>query len=141
MQKPVRRLPLVLAILGLGVLAGVAVALWGDGVASPGQGNGDDRSGAEVDPAGGGSSSGPVAPGSGPGASRPGSAVKDPDAPVSSDDPPTRPAPVVVTDPPDAFAGINSFEDCAAAGYPIMESFPEQCRTPDGRLFVRVIEN
>jgi len=31
---------------------------------------------------------------------------------------------------------INSFEECAAAGYPIMESYPEQCRTPDGRLFI-----
>lgn len=35
---------------------------------------------------------------------------------------------------------INSFEECAAAGYPIMESYPEQCRTPDGRLFVRDVE-
>jgi hypothetical protein len=34
---------------------------------------------------------------------------------------------------------IDSFEDCAAAGYPIMESYPEQCRTPDGRTFVRDI--
>jgi hypothetical protein len=31
---------------------------------------------------------------------------------------------------------IDSFVSCAAAGYPIMESFPRQCRTPDGRLFV-----
>lgn len=31
---------------------------------------------------------------------------------------------------------INSFEECKAAGYPVMESYPEQCRTPDGRLFV-----
>ncbi len=31
---------------------------------------------------------------------------------------------------------ISSFEECASAGYPIMESYPEQCRTPDGRLFV-----
>ncbi len=31
---------------------------------------------------------------------------------------------------------IGSFEDCALAGYPIMESYPEQCRTPDGRTFV-----
>lgn len=32
---------------------------------------------------------------------------------------------------------IASFEECRAAGYPIMESYPEQCRTPDGRLFVK----
>lgn len=29
---------------------------------------------------------------------------------------------------------VISFEDCAAL-YPVMESFPRQCRTPDGRLF------
>lgn len=34
---------------------------------------------------------------------------------------------------------INSFEDCAAAGYPIQESYPEQCTTSDGRHFTRVI--
>ena len=59
----------------------------------------------------------------------------DPDQPVSSEDPPapTRPAP----SPPDD--GIDSFEDCAAAGYPIAESYPEQCFTPDGRSFTRSI--
>lgn len=31
---------------------------------------------------------------------------------------------------------ITTFEECASAGYPIMESYPEQCRTPDGRVFV-----
>lgn len=34
---------------------------------------------------------------------------------------------------------ISSFEDCAAAGFPVMESYPEQCRTSDGRTFTRVI--
>lgn len=34
---------------------------------------------------------------------------------------------------------INSYEDCVAAGYPIMESYPEQCATPDGRFFTRDI--
>src|SRR3989344_2601372 len=32
--------------------------------------------------------------------------------------------------------GIASFEECVAAGYPVMESYPSQCRTPDGTLFV-----
>ncbi len=36
---------------------------------------------------------------------------------------------------------ISNFEECAAAGNPIMESYPEQCRTPDGRTFVRDISN
>lgn len=34
---------------------------------------------------------------------------------------------------------INSFDGCASAGYPIMESYPRQCRTPDGRGFVEAI--
>ena len=34
---------------------------------------------------------------------------------------------------------VTSFEECAAAGYPVMESYPEQCRTPEGQLFVREI--
>ncbi|KKS82270.1 MAG: hypothetical protein UV58_C0011G0024 [Candidatus Wolfebacteria bacterium GW2011_GWC1_43_10] len=36
---------------------------------------------------------------------------------------------------------ISSFEDCAGAGYPIMESYPRQCNTPDGRHFVEKVEN
>lgn len=31
---------------------------------------------------------------------------------------------------------INSFEDCVSAGNPAMESYPPQCRAPDGRTFV-----
>ncbi|HCS78848.1 TPA: hypothetical protein DIV55_03825 [Patescibacteria group bacterium] len=31
---------------------------------------------------------------------------------------------------------ISSFAACAAAGYPVAESYPRQCRTPDGRNFV-----
>ncbi|MBU0767180.1 Gmad2 immunoglobulin-like domain-containing protein [Patescibacteria group bacterium] len=34
---------------------------------------------------------------------------------------------------------IENFDDCAAAGNPIMESYPQQCRTEDGRLFVQDI--
>ena len=34
---------------------------------------------------------------------------------------------------------VSNFEECAAAGYPIMESYPEQCRTPDGRLFIHEV--
>ncbi|MBP9697942.1 MAG: Gmad2 immunoglobulin-like domain-containing protein [Candidatus Moranbacteria bacterium] len=30
---------------------------------------------------------------------------------------------------------VNSFEDCEKAGYPVMESYPRQCATPDGRTF------
>jgi hypothetical protein len=30
---------------------------------------------------------------------------------------------------------INNYNDCVAAGYPVMESLPEQCATDDGRVF------
>ena len=35
-----------------------------------------------------------------------------------------------------AIAKISNFEECKNAGYPVMESYPEQCRTPDGRNFI-----
>jgi hypothetical protein len=37
---------------------------------------------------------------------------------------------------PSAVQGIKSFDDCVKAGYPILESYPRQCKTPDGRNFV-----
>lgn len=33
-------------------------------------------------------------------------------------------------------AKITNFEQCAEAGFAVMESYPEQCRTSDGRIFV-----
>lgn len=38
-------------------------------------------------------------------------------------------------------AEVRSFEDCASAGYPVMESYPRQCRTPDGKTFVESEES
>lgn len=35
---------------------------------------------------------------------------------------------------------VSSFEECVAAGNPVMESFPEKCKTPDGRQFIREIQ-
>lgn len=35
---------------------------------------------------------------------------------------------------------INSFTECAEHGYLVMESYPRQCMTPDGRSFVEEIE-
>ncbi|MFZ5365362.1 MAG: DUF333 domain-containing protein [Patescibacteria group bacterium] len=35
---------------------------------------------------------------------------------------------------------IENFDECAAAGNPVMESYPRQCRTADGRLFVEEID-
>jgi hypothetical protein len=37
-------------------------------------------------------------------------------------------------------AAINDFDSCAAV-YPVMETYPEQCRTPDGRTFTKDIGN
>lgn len=34
---------------------------------------------------------------------------------------------------------INNFEQCAQAGYSVMESYPRQCQTPDGRNFVEIL--
>lgn len=34
---------------------------------------------------------------------------------------------------------ITTFEECAAAGNPILETYPEQCRTPDGKQFVKQV--
>ncbi|MFA5420432.1 MAG: Gmad2 immunoglobulin-like domain-containing protein [Patescibacteria group bacterium] len=36
---------------------------------------------------------------------------------------------------------VTSFNECLEAGYMIMESYPRQCRTPDGVLFVENIGN
>ncbi len=35
---------------------------------------------------------------------------------------------------------IATFAECKDAGYPIMESYPEQCSTPDGRTFVNEVQ-
>jgi hypothetical protein len=34
---------------------------------------------------------------------------------------------------------VDSYDACAAAGFPIMESYPEQCALPDGRTFTREV--
>ncbi len=34
---------------------------------------------------------------------------------------------------------VTSFESCASAGYPIMESYPRQCRALDGKTYVEEI--
>ncbi|RDJ31606.1 MAG: hypothetical protein DWQ18_06045 [Crenarchaeota archaeon] len=36
-------------------------------------------------------------------------------------------------------SAIDSFEECTAAGNPVMESYPRQCRTDDGQTFVEEI--
>ncbi len=31
---------------------------------------------------------------------------------------------------------ISNFQECAAAGYPVMQSYPRQCGAPGGRMFI-----
>ena len=38
-------------------------------------------------------------------------------------------------------ATITTFEECTAAGNPVMESYPRQCNTKDGKHFVEDIGN
>lgn len=35
---------------------------------------------------------------------------------------------------------VFNFETCAEKGYPILEIFPRQCRTDDGRIFTEVLQ-
>ncbi len=36
---------------------------------------------------------------------------------------------------------ITNFDECIAAGYPALESYPQQCKTPEGETFVEDIGN
>jgi hypothetical protein len=36
---------------------------------------------------------------------------------------------------------VDNFEECVARGYPILESYPRQCKTPDGKIFTEDIGN
>lgn len=35
----------------------------------------------------------------------------------------------------------QNFDECVAAGYPVLESYPRQCKTPDGKTFTEDIGN
>ena len=36
---------------------------------------------------------------------------------------------------------VSSFEECVAWGYPVMESYPRRCNTPDGNSFTEVLDS
>lgn len=36
---------------------------------------------------------------------------------------------------------ISNFDECVQAGNPVAESFPRQCRTADGQLFIEPLSN
>lgn len=46
-----------------------------------------------------------------------------------------------VLEPEDGRGGVENFEECVAAGYPVMESYPRRCSTPDGTTFTEDIGN
>jgi len=51
---------------------------------------------------------------------------------------------LLIVKPPCIFKpaeALNSFDECIGAGYPILESYPRQCKTPDGKTFVEDIGN
>jgi hypothetical protein len=51
---------------------------------------------------------------------------------------------LVIVKPPCIFKpaeALNSFDECIGAGYPILESYPRQCKTPNGKTFVEDIGN
>ncbi len=35
---------------------------------------------------------------------------------------------------------VNSFDECVNAHYPILETYPRQCHTPDGRSFIEEVK-
>ncbi len=35
---------------------------------------------------------------------------------------------------------VSNFAECVNQGYTVLETYPEQCRTPDGKVFTQVIE-
>lgn len=45
------------------------------------------------------------------------------------------------TDDSDTYAYITDFEECEAAGFPVQESYPARCTTPDGRSFTQIIDD
>ncbi len=34
---------------------------------------------------------------------------------------------------------VTSFDECVKAGFPVQESYPSRCLTPDGRTFIQTI--
>lgn len=43
--------------------------------------------------------------------------------------------------PTESDTPVTTFEECVAAGNPVMESYPEQCRSKDGQVFTKDVGN
>lgn len=48
---------------------------------------------------------------------------------------------LVLKNKPPISDSVTSFDSCASAGYPIWESYPRRCQTPDGRSFNEYVGN
>lgn len=48
---------------------------------------------------------------------------------------------IYIPEPNKEVPEITSFDECVLAGNQVMESYPRQCRSADGRLFVEVLED
>ena len=54
---------------------------------------------------------------------------------------PQPPAPIGTESPQPSAPVVTNFEECASAGNAIMESYPRQCRSVAGQLFVENVGN
>ena len=34
---------------------------------------------------------------------------------------------------------VQNFDECIKAGYPVLESYPRQCKTADGKTFQKIL--
>jgi hypothetical protein len=48
---------------------------------------------------------------------------------------------LVFQKPEEPTVTASNFEECVTQGYPVLESYPRQCRTPDDKTFVEDIGN
>ncbi len=46
---------------------------------------------------------------------------------------------IFVKNPKKELSQITDFESCAKAGYPLMQTYPQICKTPDGKTFTQIL--
>lgn len=47
---------------------------------------------------------------------------------------------IITAEGPDENPPVTSFEECVEAGNPVMESYPRQCRSDSGEVFVETVD-
>lgn len=43
--------------------------------------------------------------------------------------------------PEDMVSFVSNFEECVVAGYPVQETYPRQCTTPDGNVYTEKLDD